>query len=168
MARKNEDRFSNIASFEVVQSGINVLTYAELVTGISLGTGIGMLIDQIDYIPSAGSINMMTTSADVIVMALATSNTSASLTTISDRRLIHSMSLFRFDMGTAGSGSLIRTPMSYQFFPPMIIAAPRLYLGMASVGLSGAANGTVRVYFRYIDLTDKEYLELAETFILVG
>lgn len=168
MARQNEDRFSNLASFSVTMSAANVLTFVELVTGVSLGTGIGMLIDQIDYQPSDGTLVDFTANADAVTLAISTSNAVTNIEAGADQRVIHSNSLSRRDFGTAAAASFIVLPLTNQFFPPMIVASPRLYLGMNTSGLASAGSATARVFFRYITLTDKEYLELAESFILVG
>ena len=168
MAKRIEDRFANLASAKVVQSAANTLTFVEMNTGISLGAGIGILIDQIDYYPTSAGIADMTTSGDQIDMAWTTSNVITDIQNVSDRRVIDLFSFFRFDLGTAASGALIKEPFSKQYFPPLIIAAPKLYLALASSGLAGVATLRSRLHYRYIELTDKEYLEIAETFILVG
>lgn len=169
MARGSEDRFSNLASIVVVESAANTLTFVELLTGISLGLGIGMLIDQIDYYPSIATVEDLVATGDRIRMALTTSNAGSNLN-VSDNRVIHMAQLMVEPIvGSAASGgSPFKTPIIHQFFPPMIVAAPRLYGAVQGASLAAAGNITVRLYFRYITLTSQEYLELAETFILVG
>ena len=56
----------------------------------------------------------------------------------------------------------------HQFFPPIIRASPRIFLGAETVGFAGAGTFFARMYFRYIDLSTQEYLELAETGLVIG
>jgi len=169
MARRSEDRYTNLATTSVTESAAGTLTYAELATGISLGQGIGMLIDQIDYYVNASVIEDIVGAGDSVVMGWATSNAPPSIAA-TDRRFLHIAQLIvEPPIGTpASAGRPIQMPLVYQFFPAMIVAAPRLFLGIQGSSLNAAAIMTSRMYFRYIELSDKEYLELAEAFILVG
>lgn len=169
MAKRNEDRYTNLASGRALESAAGTLTYAELVTGISLGVGVGMLIDQIDYLFDAGTIADLVAAGDRVMTGWFTSNAPTGID-YDDRRLIHAE---RLDVepviGTAASGGKpFKQPSVYQFFPAMIVAAPRIYLGIQGTSLAAAAGVRSRLYFRYIDLSSQEYLELAEAFILVG
>lgn len=167
MARKNEDRFTNLASATVTESAANTFTRSELHTGIGLGQGVGILIDQIDYIFSVSGLEAIVAAGDQLAAGW---HASSSITGFdqNDRRQIHQVALSQILVGAVVSQTHIQQPLIYQFFPPMIIAAPRLYLAILGTSLAIAGAVTSRVFFRYIELTDKEYLELAETFILVG
>jgi len=169
MATRPEDRYSNLATIINTETAANTLTFTELLTGISLGQGIGMLIDEIDYYPAAGSLEDLIDPADQLRMALTTSNAITDIE-IDNRAVIHQMHLtIQGAVGTPASGGEMRAlPFKHQFFPPLIVAAPRLYLGVAGVSLAAATIVRMRLYFRYLELTTKEYLELAESFILVG
>jgi len=169
MARAHEDRYTNLAAAVVVESAASTITYIELLTGISLGQGIGMLIDQIDYHIDQGVFADLTGADDQLVYGWGTSNSPTSIG-VEDRRFIHvARTQKRAVIGTAASAAeLTHGPLVYQFFPAMIVANPRLYLAVQGISLASPATIGSRLYFRYIPLTDKEYLELAETFILVG
>jgi len=169
MARRNEDRYTNLASGIVTETAAGTMTFTELVTGVSLGVGVGMLIDQIDYEFSDSTIADLVAAGDRVAAGWFTSNSPDAIN-LDDRRLIHKHGLFVEPViGTAASGGKpYQQPVVYQFFPPMIIAAPRIYLGIKSTSLAAAAVIISRLYFRYIDLDTREYLELAEAFILVG
>lgn len=169
MARSAEDRFSNVATVTVVESAANTLTFVELATGISLGQGIGMLIDQLDYYVNTVSRNLIVGALDELVMAWTANRTMTSVQP-DVPGVIHTALLQNENVvGTPASNAAIaRSPLVHQFFPPMIVAAPRLYCAVQGGSLGSAATVRFRMYFRYIPLTDKEYLELAEAFILVG
>lgn len=169
MAKRGEDRYTNLASADVTESAANTITYQELLTGISLGVGVGMLIDQLDYLPAGGALDDLVAVGDQLSFGWFTSNSPTSIE-LNDRRLIH-MGRLKSEpvVGTAASGgSPVSLPLVYQFFPAMIVAAPRIYFAVLGDSLAAAARVQSRLYFRYIELSTQEYLELAEAFILVG
>lgn len=169
MARKQEDRYSNVAAAVVTETAAGTLTFTELLTGISLGQGTGLLIDQFDYYPNGATLELLVATGDRFLMGWTVNNTVSSLEPTTSG-VIHSMRMsVEPVIGTPASGGHpILMPVSFQFFPSMIVASPRLYLGVQSNSLTSAAAGRARIYFRYIDLTSQEYLELAEAFVLVG
>ena len=165
---KREDRFANIASAQVVESAANTLTYQEILTGVSLGSGVGLLIDSIQYAPQQPGIEQLVATGDVLTMGWATS-ASANLW-LSDRRVIDVlMMLVEPPIGAAASaGSPLALPIKHEFTPPIIVATPRLFLGVMGASLISAAIVDSRMFFRYQPLTPQEYLELAESTLLVG
>lgn len=169
MGRKQNDKYANIASATVVESAAGTITFAEVQTGISLGSGVGMLIDKISYWFSAGTIADLVAAADYVQAGWFTSNQPASFS-LSDRRIIDMIHLdVEPVIGTAASGGTpSKQPYFHDYTPPIVVAAPRLYLVVNSSSLAAAAVVFSRMYFRYIELTDKEYLEIAESFVLVG
>lgn len=166
MAKTRNDMYANMASASITLVD-NSLEFTELVTGISLGQGTGILIDKIEYslLTAEGALD----DGKNIQIGWCTSNAVTAMN-LNDRRVLHRMLKERTDYGTAGNARISKDPDHFEFTPPIIVAAPRLYLA-ATASASSGANSLVlfsRFYFRYIDLTDKEYLEIAETFILVG
>ncbi len=164
-----EDRFANLAALGVTESVVGTIEHAELLTGISIGAGIGILIDRIEFIFSVTTLAAINAVGDYIKAGWFTSK-EASDFNFSDRRLISMVSLHPEPVtGTpASANSIFVQPLFVAFSPPLIIASPRLYLGVLGGNLGVNASVVSRMYFRYQPLTDKEYLELAETFVLVG
>lgn len=161
---KLKDMYANLAGISCsIADG--AATSTELLTGISLGTGVGIIIDSIEYtIPE----NLMTTAGDYVKFGWSTVNTQSAIADYNPdkKNMIHACKVERYDAGTAGNALINRTPLVYNFFPPMIVAAPRLYLVAWGAGFSGTFYS--RMYYRYIELTSQEYLELAEAFVLVS
>ena len=164
-----EDRFANLAAAAVTESAVGTLTYQELLTGISIGAGIGMLIDQFTYVFGGTTIADIVAAASLVYAGWFTSNEPSSFN-YNDRRLIDMLVLYpEPNIGTpASGGNPFRQPLYNVFSPPMVIASPRLFLGVLSSSVAAPASVASRIFFRYQPLTDKEYLELAETFVLVG
>lgn len=163
-----EDRFANIAASSVTETAANTLTFVEMLTGISLGQGVGMLIDQIDYHIGASALQDLVAADDTLEMAITASNDVSDLSDVTDRRIIHQMKVQAMIVGAVVSLSHIVQPYPWQFFPPLIIASPRIHLAAKGTSLVGAATVSTRIYFRYIALTPQQYLELAEAFVLTG
>lgn len=167
--RLHQDKYANVARQAVTLSAANTETFAELITGISLGMGIGMLIDQIDYYINQSHIEKLLAAGDSLTMGWTTSSATGALG-IDKSTTLHLMSISTgLIIGTPASGSVThKQPEIFQFFPPIIIATPRLFLGGVSASLASAIGFNSRIYFRYIDLSTREYLELAEAFVLIG
>ena len=168
-AGRPQDKYSNLASATVTQTAADTETFAEMLTGISLGQGRGMLIDQVDYFFPQAVVELLSATGDNLRFGWTTSNATAALGALA-RTTIHMMQLMKGPIiGTPASGSeLLVLPLSDKFDPPLIVAAPRLFVAVASTSLGAVASITSRIYFRYVELTDREYLELAESFVLVG
>ena len=171
-AGRPTDKYSNVAAVAVTQAAANVQAYQELLTGISLGQGVGMVIDQIDYWPSSLFAEIVA-STDGASIAWTVTTAAANLLSGSaktDSRVIHQTDLSPAAAGVAVNSIThpIVSPLTYQFFPGLIVAAPRLYLSLQTTGFAAVATAQSRIYFRYLELSSQEYLELAEAFILVG
>lgn len=165
-----DDRYANVAAVSVTESAANTLTFGEVDFGIGLGAGVGLLIDQIDYYFSPTNLSsVFSLDNDSLVFGLTTNNTLTDLEgEFANRSVIH-MGYLMMDFVTSGM-QFHRFPLTNQFFPPLIVGTNRGKLFLGAQGISAAAAATVkaRIYFRYIRLTDREYLELAEAFNLMG
>jgi len=167
MARP-DDRFANIAASTLIAPAADTIAFQEILTGISLGQRMGMIIDQIDYFPASATIRELVDNTDLLLFGLTSSNDVDNLWDTADRRVIHSMELLALVSGVPATMVTMKAPYTYQFFPPIIIAAPRLYLSIQGAGMAAAGTIRMRLYFRFIELAAQEYLELAETFVLTG
>lgn len=159
------DRFRNVLSAEVISSAANTLTFAEVQTGASLGMRLGVIVDAIDFYPTHAAINEMTQLADQIIMAWTTSDQVSDLEDEADSRILDVLRFSRHDLGTAGSGVFLALPFHRDFTPPLIVAAPKLFLAVHTGGLASAATLRSRLAFRFTPLSAQEYLEIAETFL---
>lgn len=166
------DKYANIATFDITQGAANAIVFGELLTGAGIDSGrrkaTAILIDEIDYFPYAAAIAQMTTAGDDLFLGLTVSDQVTALSDVSDSRILHAAQYTRFDFGTAASGAFFRLPFVYQFFPALITAERRIYLGFDSTGLAAAQSCRARMYYRTVEITEGEFIELAEVFRLVG
>lgn len=164
----NADRFANIASGDVLQTAANALTFDEVLTGISLGVGVGIIIDQFDYYPLFATYRELVGNADSLLMAWTTSSDVTDLANYGDRRILHAIGIPALIVGAVVSLEHAVFPIDKQFFPPLIIASPRIYFALDMFGAAAAGQARSRCYYRFIELSPQEYLEIAETFQLTS
>lgn len=166
------DKYANIATIQVTQSGANVLTFAELRTQVGVDSdrkaASALVIDEIDYLPSNAMLQEMTAANDRIDYGITISNNAGDLTDVTDRLILHSGFTIRVDGGTAANMTFMDFPKVFQFFPPIPTAERSLFLGVNSIGLASAGVMQCRIYYRIVQLTQGEFLELSEVFRLVG
>lgn len=164
--RLNPDKYANIISTSIATNGAAYVN-SEVTTGVSLGEGKGMLIDQIDYFFASALI--------VDFIAAAAGDNLSVLWAVQDdqigyanSKVIHQMDTIKWDDGTAAVSFNQYMPISFKFDPPLIVASPKLFL--TCYGSASISGGLVysRMYFRYVSLSAQEYLELAESFVLTS
>lgn len=166
-----EDRFANIATFTVTESAAGTITFTELNTQLGFISGrrpIAMLVDEIDFFIAPASMALIAGDGDQIAMGVTLSNNVTDLGDLTDRRILNSMYVRREDAGTAATVMMTKMPIVHQFFPPLIHAEKLMYLGIVSSSLATPATGLARIYYRTIELSDAELVELTEVFRLVG
>lgn len=160
-----DDRFQNILAAEVVQPSADALTFAQVNTGVSLGQGLGMVIDAMDFWPSSTVIKELITNTDSLDLAWTTSDQITDLQDEADSRIIDVIRLVPAVAGTAGNVNVIQLPLHREYTPPRIMASTRLFLAVDSNGFAAAGTIRSRLAFRFIKLSTAEYLEIAETFM---
>lgn len=163
-----DDRFANIATISTTESAANTLTFNGIQTGVGAQFMLGMIIDKIHYYVD-DAFDELVGAGDKITVAITISNKITSIGDISDRRILHSFGLERQDGGAPVDNPLIyKSPEVVDFTPPILHAEQNMWLGVKGNSLANPVTCAVRVYFRYIALTDKNFVELAQTFQLVG
>ena len=165
MARE-QDKYANVAAIRVTQSAANVETYGQILTGISLGEGRGMLIDSVSFKPTPATLALLAAANDWLTMAITTRNDLTDLNDITQAAILTALNISVLDLGVAASGIHSHVPLVQQFFPPMIVAAPRIFAAVDSSALASAGLADFRIHFRYVKLSPQEYIELAEAFVL--
>lgn len=166
------DRFANIASIQTTESAANTLTFNSLATNMGfLGRrdqALAMVIDELQWFPSAATLKDLVDQADSFVMALTVSNGVTDLSDLTDRRILALIQFVPLMVGAVVSLALIVQPFRHQFFPPLITAERTLYLGVQGASLAAAAVAQLRILFRVETLTSGELVELAEVFRLTS
>ena len=166
------DKYANIATITVTESSADTLTFAELRTNVGIEpdrkSASAIIIDEIDYFVSRTTLLALNADGDGLRFAITLSNAVTDLEDFSDRRILHSGVLVRLDGGTAGNFVLQQTPLIYQFFPPLVTAERSLFLGVQGQATAVTNVLRCRIYHRVVEITQAEFIELAEVFRLVG
>lgn len=160
-----EDRFANVFTATVLQSGANALTFAEMNFGLNLRDRVAIVIDELYWYLASNMYGLMTVAADLVSVAVTVSDQVTDIQDMADRRIIFQRRVLRADWGTAASGGLVLEPFKDSFSPPIIILPTRVFIGIASAGLASATGCTLRMHYRTVSLTaDQQLLEVLETF----
>lgn len=168
--KRPTDQYVNIINGLVIESGANTFTTgAAMDFGIGFGSGVGILIDKITYYidPGGGTPAAV---ADAWRFGLAVrDDLTTMLLALGQQAIIHSCAVVPSLLITSGAAEVV-FPLVFDFDPPIITVGNRgrLFPIVHSVSLSVAVTMQCRVYFRYIPLKPSDYLELAESFNLVG
>lgn len=163
-----KDMYANLASAKVALAA-NDVTGVEINLGVSLGQKKGILIDRIDYYVRDAFYTLNAGDAVKVGWGVKGPSNYTDLE-INDRSIIHFVGATAKNVGTPANQYPIFEPNPFEFTPPIILASPSIYLLAYTGSGSGADTYNVlsRISYRYIDLKTEEYLELAETFLLVG
>ena len=172
MAEALRDLYANIITFDITQSAANVLTFDTVETNVGIDSsrrsGVAILVDEINYYIAAPAITEMTSVSDELIMGITISSGVTDLADMTDRRILDQVSLLRADFGTAAAAQIIQFPIQKQFFPPLIMAERQIHFGLASGGLASAARARCRIFYRSVQITAEQFVEIAEVFRLVS
>lgn len=163
-----EDRYANWAGIAAVETAAGTIAFQEKLTAVGFGSKKGMLIDQIDYFIPAASVVLIIANSDLIRFAITSSSGVTNLEDTTDSRILHSGQVTFHGVGTVGNFQLQIAPISFQFFPSLIHAHQRLFLAVQGVSLASVITVRARLYWRFVDLNDREIAELVQATLLQG
>ena len=162
-AKKQTDKFANVAWLDVSESAANTLTFNALSLANNLmDTKFAMIIHraEISVLPSQFNGH-----GDNVTVALTLSDRLTSLQLSQPEVLFYKM-LWRNDTGTAASSELLEQPLVVDFTDlpgsGLIVPADRLYIACVGAGCAAANNAGMRVYYTVMPLETSDYWELIE------
>lgn len=165
VTKKTGDRFANVAALYSLTSATDTFTSVKFAFPFSIQDKTGLVINRIEYWPSA--LGQLNSSMDYLWMGILASNSIVDPLNQADPVLVDSMRFLRLDYGTAASGMLVETPyvkdLSTLPGGGILVAPSPLYMGVTSLGSTGACGGWVKFYYTYLSLTTEEYWELVES-----
>lgn len=165
-----DDRFFNVAAVQVTESAANTFTQQEVDFGIGLGSRTGILIHAIDYyVEQPGGLGYAA-AADAFRCAwLSNNNLTTLVGALNSPQCIDQYERVIMAVGALAQIEAVQ-PYTKNFSKPIIAVGNRGRFQFAahSIGLAAAATYRSRLYFTYIDLKPEDYLELAESFNLLG
>lgn len=162
-ARKGrKDQFANVAYGSVTLSAANTLTFAQMQFAVGLFQGVGLLVHRLLWMPTANAVRELVAATDSMIFALTTSNRLASLSSPRDPSII----CIRHLVGIAAATETYQLPIveDYCRLPGggKLVPANPIFLGSVSGGFAAAFQVELTMEFTFVELSDKDYLELIQ------
>lgn len=162
------DKFTQFAYLSVTMSGANTLTFARLdvITGALMGSKqYGLLIERAEIWYADATLRDLDTDGDTMESALTVSNGISDISPSNPEVIVH-QAVLRTDAGTAANATFHIEPIARDFTGltggGLLVPADRLYLAMASSGMTVAGVTRMRLYYKTVELGAQEYLELLQ------
>jgi hypothetical protein len=157
-----KDTYSNRAYGTVTASAANTLTFAQIQMAVGLFQGIGMLIHRVLFYPSTNSSREMVAATDLLIMAVTTSSRITSLATVAEPALITSKRLV--GIGVAVAVEEVPYINDFTGLPGggKLVAANPLFVAVETAGAVAASVVSVEIDFTFLQLNDRDYLELIQ------
>ena len=164
------DKYANQGFVRVVPA-LNVLSFAELATFVSVFEKKAFLISRIEYFFPVGVLQALDAETDYVQFGLSTSDNFAgvdlSVPTIFDFNMLVVV------LQAAGvSSHILQQPFikDLSTLPGggSLVPCRPIFLWIVTAGLAAAGEVSARIYFTVVDLKAEEYWELVEATRLVG
>lgn len=160
-----EDRYSAWLGASVTESAAGTISFQSILTSVGFGSGKGMLIDEIDYFLPQATIDLFLAQPDRVEMGITTSTGVTDLADVTDSRIIHS-SVFALELLSGVGFSWYRMPLVYQFFPALVHAHREIQLAVQGISMAASVTARARIYWRFLDLTDRNIAELVQAHLI--
>jgi hypothetical protein len=163
MAKTSADKFCNVAWGLVTASAADALTFQQIMFGVGLLQGVAMVLHRVLYYPVLTTARQLVAATDDLRMAITTSNRLADIVDISDPSIVDVHRI----MCIAANVEHIDVPITHDFtgLPGggKLIPCNPIYLAVDSGGFAIAANVRAKLEFTFMELADKDYLELLQS-----
>ena len=159
------DNYVSQAVFDVTESAANTLTFEKLTTGLSVYDQIGWVICRVKYALGVSAQALFNATGDTLSAALTMTNSLSGLGD-ADPQIYDYIRIQRTDFGTAANAIMTDLEYIHDFsgLPGggLLVLPEPLYLGVAGLSLSGAAQVVAKIYFKAIELTQQDYFNLVQ------
>lgn len=163
-ARKaKKDLYANKAYGLVTMSAANTLTFGQIQMGVGLFQGIALVIHRVLWYPSWGTLKEIVAATDILSFALTTSNRLTGLVDISDPAIITRKAIAAIGVGTEPYHLPIISDFTTLPGGGKLVPANPLWIGCTSSGFAAAGEMRAELEFTFVELADREYLELIQT-----
>jgi len=161
--RAKRDEYSNVAYASITMSAANALTFAPIRMAVGIFQGVGIVVHKILYIPTVPTIREIVAATDSLVMAFCTSDSLTAIDDVIQPAIIDVITL----AGIGTNVEIMKTPIVSDFTTlpggGKIIPANPLFLALFSAGFTAAGVIRAQIDFTYIELADKDYIELIQS-----
>lgn len=167
MAKALKDLYVNRAYADVTMSAANTVTFEQLNFAVGVFQGVALKLIQVRYYPLKAAVQEIVAAADILHFGLTLRDDLANLDPTS-LSVIDVQNLMLTEARTAES-NLVNEPLISDFsnLPGggLLLPANPIYAAAHSAGFAAAAQVRFLLYYVFVQLTDRESIELLQTII---
>ena len=163
MAKIRKDVYVNVAFGNCIMSAANTLTFTQIQLAVGIFQGVAMLLHRINYFPTIGSVRELTAATDYLTMALTSSSQLTAINDVAEAAIIDSTSII--PVGVSVEPVQIPVIKNFGGFPGggRLVPANPLYIAALTAGAAAASQVRCQLDFTFVELTDKDYIELIQS-----
>ena len=165
MAKAKMDRYSNRAIERTTMTAVNTITYSQIRFGVGIFQGIALVIHRVEWYPSVGSLRELVAASDQLDFAITSTDGLAVITDILEPSILVLKNL----AGLGVNVEFIELPFISDFSKlpggGLILPPNPLFLCVNTQGAVAASSVGCLIYFTFLELTDKDYIELIQASI---
>lgn len=162
--RAGLDTYSNRAFVTVTMTAVNTTTYEPVRFSVGTFQGFALRLNRIECFPTPASHRELVAATDRLHMALTARDDLASLDPTNQAILAKAEIC-----GIGANVEVMRSPiiMDFSSLPEgaLLIAPNPLYLAVSTDGAAAASVVRFVLYYQFLQLSDKESLELLQTIL---
>jgi hypothetical protein len=158
-----KDNFANVAFGSVTMSAANTLTFSQIQLAVGLFQGIALLLHRIWWYPTDTACREIVAATDELIMALTSSNRLVEILNSADPAILSNKAIVGIAAGTERQEIPIISDFTMLPGGGKLISANPIYLGAVTGGFGAAATVRARLEFTFVELADRDYLELIQS-----
>jgi len=165
-ASKINDAFLNVMTTTLTEGGANAGVVTQFSTSLTTRDKIGILIHKAELYKTTD--DPFTADGDGFQWGLTQIYNSGSVPTtiIATPGIVLFKRKIRQDCGTAATINMVTDPEEHIFPEPVLVHPASLYGLLQGVSQAGALIAYLRIYYKYVDLTEADYQEILQTIII--
>lgn len=169
MAKTRMDVYPNRAIQSVTMSAANTLTFAQMRFSFGTFTGTALIISRLDFYPTPAMVGEMTAAGDYLRFAITNRDDLSDLDP-ANMNVLALKTLLATSVGAADNFIDYPYRIALETLPGggIIVPANPLYLALDTNGLASAGACKLVMYYRTLQLTDADYIELVQSLIPVN
>lgn len=162
MAKVKKDIYPNRAMSSVTQTAANTITFEQINFGVGIFQGVALVLHRVEYMPDGAALNELAAFGDTWDMGLTTSNLLADLQAF-DPAVISMKRMLAIGAAVEPFELPLITDFTTMPGGGLILPPNPLFMCVDSLG-NAAAHGTIfQLYFTFVELADKDYIELIQS-----
>lgn len=161
---KQKDLYVNRSFAEVTMSGVDTLTFQQINFAVGTFQGVALKLIRLMYYPTGATLDQIVASTDSLYMGVTLRNDLTDISptnqSIIDLKAINGV-------GTNVEPLYVPFVTDFSTLPQggVLIPANPLYITLLSAGFASAGIMRVVLYYTFVELTDRESVELLQTII---